>query len=901
MLSVRNHARAIVSLLIGAFLTMSYVTVLAAPAVEAATACTQGTCAEPTAQTVGSFVEVNLSSYFNEQAVEYPGTVGPSGQSLEQNGLVFNGQAFPATGSVTVNNALSVGGQGVSPTFLIPAYGFQASSSNSTLNAGPNSGLGLSNLRATGPLTIAVPPGKYTGVWLMYTSVGGFTAANGTSGTGVTLQYSDGTTQSGTLESIGMGNGTPTPPVFNVFNAPSMVVEGYNNCESNGQCSGSAWAGLHDGELAPQSVYPADSGFIHGEMLMADASKELTAITIDPAYNTFLNNPTIFAISLQLAASPPASETVSVSSSSVPANGTSAATVTAVVHNSSGGAVSGAVVDFSTNLGTLSAASATTNGSGVATVSLTSAQTGTATVTAAVAESTIKEQAPTVTFSAPPGSVTVSASPSSVMANGTSAATVTAVVHNSSGGAVSGAVVDFSTNLGTLSVASATANGSGVATVSLTSTQTGTATVKATQADTSATGQTQVNFTLSLGLTSAQEPTATTVNGFTEVDLSHYFNEQGMIFQGHTGPKGQSLGGGQGSVIEANTYPSTGNLTVTDNNVQPAVHPTFLIPSYAPGTNSALGFGPAITISVPTGRYTSIWLMYLSEGPANGSLNLYYSGGTSGADPFTFSGGFANPVSAPQFQVYNVPNELYEGYNFCVSSGQCEASSGVVDGAVDPGQSGGAVWIHGYELPVNPNLTLQAISFPSANANNTLYDATIFGISLQDAPGFVPGQSTGTSTTTTHQPTPQESAQALAQQIQQKRMAVLQDVKYMPLPAPQSLAMGAVELGALEQAQAFVSSKGLRWAALARQISAIEQSEPGIHPVQLQGVTVKAVSPLGLPIYLPQDGNGTMQSPYVVAALWSAANSGNAGAAIELLGLGLSMPQWVTEVSVGGS
>ncbi len=804
MLSVRNHARAIVSLLIGAFLTMSYVTVLAAPAVEAATACTQGTCAEPTAQTVGSFVEVNLSSYFNEQAVEYPGTVGPSGQSLEQNGLVFNGQAFPATGSVTVNNALSVGGQGVSPTFLIPAYGFQASSSNSTLNAGPNSGLGLSNLRATGPLTIAVPPGKYTGVWLMYTSVGGFTAANGTSGTGVTLQYSDGTTQSGTLESIGMGNGTPTPPVFNVFNAPSMVVEGYNNCESNGQCSGSAWAGLHDGELAPQSVYPADSGFIHGEMLMADASKELTAITIDPAYNTFLNNPTIFAISLQLAASPPASETVSVSSSSVPANGTSAATVTAVVHNSSGGAVSGAVVDFSTNLGTLSAASATTNGSGVATVSLTSAQTGTATV-------------------------------------------------------------------------------------------------KATQADTSATGQTQVNFTLSLGLTSAQEPTATTVNGFTEVDLSHYFNEQGMIFQGHTGPKGQSLGGGQGSVIEANTYPSTGNLTVTDNNVQPAVHPTFLIPSYAPGTNSALGFGPAITISVPTGRYTSIWLMYLSEGPANGSLNLYYSGGTSGADPFTFSGGFANPVSAPQFQVYNVPNELYEGYNFCVSSGQCEASSGVVDGAVDPGQSGGAVWIHGYELPVNPNLTLQAISFPSANANNTLYDATIFGISLQDAPGFVPGQSTGTSTTTTHQPTPQESAQALAQQIQQKRMAVLQDVKYMPLPAPQSLAMGAVELGALEQAQAFVSSKGLRWAALARQISAIEQSEPGIHPVQLQGVTVKAVSPLGLPIYLPQDGNGTMQSPYVVAALWSAANSGNAGAAIELLGLGLSMPQWVTEVSVGGS
>lgn len=247
---------------------------------------------------------------------------------------------------------------------------------------------------------------------------------------------------------------------------------------------------------------------------------------------------------------------------------------------------------------------------------------------------------------------------------------------------------------------------------------------------------------VSLGQTSSQEPTATTVGGFTEVDLSKVFNEQGIIFKGQTGPKGQSLGGGQGFDIEANTFPSTGNFAVSAGSV----HTTFLIPAYAAGINSVLGLGQAVSIPVPPGRYTSVWLMYMTEGPAAGALTLKYSNGTSTSDPFTFSGFFANPVSPPQFQVYNVPNTLYEGHNACVKLTFC-THSGITDGTVDPSNSGGAGWIHGYVLSANSSLTLGCVEFPAeaANSSSPLSDATIFAISLEDAPGFTPGSAVASS------------------------------------------------------------------------------------------------------------------------------------------------------------
>ncbi|MDA8145520.1 MAG: G1 family endopeptidase, partial [Thermaerobacter sp.] len=73
---------------------------------------------------------------------------------------------------------------------------------------------------------------------------------------------------------------------------------------------------------------------------------------------------------------------VTASPSSVPANGTAASGITATVTDAAGAPLSGITVDFTTTLGTLSAASATTNAQGQAQVSLTSTAAGTATVTA---------------------------------------------------------------------------------------------------------------------------------------------------------------------------------------------------------------------------------------------------------------------------------------------------------------------------------------------------------------------------------------------------------------------------------------------------------------------------------------------------------------------------------------
>ena len=75
---------------------------------------------------------------------------------------------------------------------------------------------------------------------------------------------------------------------------------------------------------------------------------------------------------------------VSSSPSSVPADGSSISTVTAVYEDVYGNPVYGATINFSTDLGTLSSASAVTDNTGSASVNIKSAVAGTASVTASV-------------------------------------------------------------------------------------------------------------------------------------------------------------------------------------------------------------------------------------------------------------------------------------------------------------------------------------------------------------------------------------------------------------------------------------------------------------------------------------------------------------------------------------
>ncbi len=103
----------------------------------------------------------------------------------------------------------------------------------------------------------------------------------------------------------------------------------------------------------------------------------------------------------------------------------------------------------------------------------------------------------TVQLPGSPASVVVTASPSSIEADGTTASTITTTVTDENGTNVAdGTTVSFSTNLGSLSASSNTTT-SGIATVTITSTTTGTATVNAT-AD-SITNSTTVEFTVAVG------------------------------------------------------------------------------------------------------------------------------------------------------------------------------------------------------------------------------------------------------------------------------------------------------------------------------------------------------------------------------------------------------------------
>jgi len=180
--------------------------------------------------------------------------------------------------------------------------------------------------------------------------------------------------------------------------------------------------------------------------------------------------PTPGPATINLIAAPPA----------IAADGTTFTTITADVRDAGGNPVpDGTLVTFSTNLGTLSATSATTVG-GVVQVQLVSSTTGTATVSAiaGVAFNNVN-----VSFlPGPAANVALIALPATLPADGVAVSTLQATVTDANGNPVAdGTPVNFARAplLGTLSAPAATTVG-GVATVTFWSTDAGQATVTAT-------------------------------------------------------------------------------------------------------------------------------------------------------------------------------------------------------------------------------------------------------------------------------------------------------------------------------------------------------------------------------------------------------------------------------------
>lgn len=137
-----------------------------------------------------------------------------------------------------------------------------------------------------------------------------------------------------------------------------------------------------------------------------------------------------------------------------------------------GVAVSGATISFATTRGTLSASSAVTDGSGVATVNVSSTSAGAATVTASSSGGGASATLPLSFVSTAPASITVQASPSALAPNlsGSTAnrSTITVTLLDANLNPVASKQVDFTIitdNAGSLSAASALTDSSGVATV----------------------------------------------------------------------------------------------------------------------------------------------------------------------------------------------------------------------------------------------------------------------------------------------------------------------------------------------------------------------------------------------------------------------------------------------------
>ena len=248
---------------------------------------------------------------------------------------------------------------------------------------------------------------------------------------------------------------------------------------------------------------------------------------------------------------------VSASQSSVVASPTSitagsgTSTITVTARDASGNPISGATVVLSaTGSGNTLTQPAPTNGSGVATGSLSSTIAGSKTVSATISGVAITQTA-TVTVTAGPVSAsqsTVTASPTSITA-GSGTSTITVTARDANGNAVSGATVVLaaSGSGNTLTQPAGPTSGSGVATGSLSSTVAGSKTVSATISGVAITQTATVTVTAPTG-----NLTVFTSTSGTSLDPDGYT---------------VTVDGGNSRAIGINTSTTYNGLSATSHNV----------------------------------------------------------------------------------------------------------------------------------------------------------------------------------------------------------------------------------------------------------------------------------------------------------------------------------------------
>ena len=282
--------------------------------------------------------------------------------------------------------------------------------------------------------------------------------------------------------------------------------------------------------------------------------------------------------------------TISASPTSIVADGATTSTITVQLKNSSGSNLTfgGSTVVLSTTLGSLG--SVTDNGDGTYTATLTSSVTsGTATITGTVNGSSITDDAEVefTPIAASAATSTITASPTSIVADGATTSTVTVQLKDANGNdlVAGGDTVALFTTLGSLG--SVTDNGDGSYTATLTSATTaGTATVTGTVNSAAIADDAEVEFTP--GVLDAGESTVTassphTANGIDDSTVTIVLvDANGNAIAGLTngdfsiGLTGSAVAGtvsetatpGTYEVAVTNTVAETVTVTVTADGAQ---------------------------------------------------------------------------------------------------------------------------------------------------------------------------------------------------------------------------------------------------------------------------------------------------------------------------------------------
>jgi hypothetical protein len=222
----------------------------------------------------------------------------------------------------------------------------------------------------------------------------------------------------------------------------------------------------------------------------------------------------------------PASINLSATPTTVKSDGSTTATITVNALNASNAALSGVTVTMSTDTGVLSAASVVTNITTPATVTLSSGRNKnnrTATITATAGSVTAQ-----IPIQIVGSTITLTATGTSLPADGSSPVTLTATAKDAGGNAVSGTAVTLpQTGSGSVAITSATGttNASGIFTATVAGTGAGAVTITATTlgatATTGLTVATAANvfaiesLSLNGGASYNTDPTAMKINGDT--------------------------------------------------------------------------------------------------------------------------------------------------------------------------------------------------------------------------------------------------------------------------------------------------------------------------------------------------------------------------------------------------